>query len=505
MARALRIMMAVAAVVLLLLGVSGSGIDQVQVAPHNPAFVDFTQKMALGTWRHFTEEGYPLGHIPSPADRRHLKQQPVGATAGAVASKPAAAAVASSLPSSFDWRTSCVVTPVKDQGTCGDCWAFGNLGALEAKYMMAQPNPCTSAPLDLSENNMASCHWPWLWGRCQGGNTSVALAYLAGLVKYSTLEMFQKGALLESVDPYSDTNHNATLCTNTGRPDPFLRIEGARWVAQNDALMKAAIYNNGPMVTDIYWQDSKYNPNTYIYYYPGCTKSTNHEVVIVGWDDTMANPGGQGCWIVKNSWGTDWGDSGYFYVAYGSGNIGSSDNLYYVGTRPFSANENFYLEDLPGWIYSLGFRTNTAYGATVFSVLNSTETLTHVDFFTTANNAQYEIKVWSTVSKTTNITFSGQLGTTQTGTCQEAGYYSIPLTTTVPLTGGRNYGVQVKFYTPGYNYPLPCAAPIGGVVGQFAGQGNATSYGSASASGPFQRLVSGRTTYVPCIRVRTLH
>jgi C1A family cysteine protease len=502
--------MAIAAIILvplLLLGVNGFGMKEprIQVAPPNPAFVDFVKQVAQGTWRRpLTAEGYPLGHIPSPVDLRHLKE--LSLKKKPKPSPPPPPPPPPPLPSSFDWRNNGgnFVTSVKDQGPCGSCWAFGNLGALEAKYNIQNKIP---SDIDLSENNMTSCHWPWLWGRCAGGNTFLATSYLVGLVKETTSQMFPKGALLEGDDPYYAASHDDTLCTT--RPDPFLRIEGTRWVAQDEVKMKEAIQSSGPLVTAFYYQDSKYDPSTHVYYYPNCTQSTNHEVLIVGWDDTKPDGhGGYGCWIVKNSWGSEWGDQGYFYIAYGSGNVGD-DNMYYTSTRPCSSSENFYLEDLPGWIYSVGWGSSTAYGATVFAVPNLSETLTHVEFYTVANNATYEIKVWNNVSiitskKTTNITFSGLLAT-QTGSCQEAGYYSIPLRNQVTLTGGQNYGVEVKFYSPSYNYPLACAAPVGGVIDKFEGMGSSTSYGRGSSSGSYQRLVIGGKTYVPCVRARTTY
>jgi len=375
------------------------------------------------------------------------------------------------------------------------------MGAVEALYKIktaGHPNQ------DLSENNMASCHWPWLYGRCQGGNTMLAASYLVNLVRPAPLVYQLAGAVPEPSDKYSPTTHTSTLCTDMTRPAPLLRVHNFRWIAGDTASMKQAVYAYGPMVTAFYWTSAKYNTSTGIYYYPKCPYSSNHEVLIVGWNDNMAHPGGKGCWIVKNSWGATWGKAGYFYIPYGTGAVGS-DNLSYVSFTPYKANENLYMEDRPGMVSAMGWGATTASGAIVFQAPHLQETLQAVEFFTSSNNAQYEIKVWGTVTQSgNNVSFAGLLRS-QTGVCQEMGYYSIPLTAAIPLTGGKNYAITVKFTTPGYNYPLPIAYAYPGIIDKgWLGNGTALSYGQGNASVPFSRIVLGGPTPVAiCIRART--
>lgn len=453
----------------------------------------------------------PKGHLllfqPSPVDWRHLKRLPVDALAQQLLAKAGKAPKPpKGLPTLFDWRSSKGydgVSPVKDQGALGDCWSFAAIAALEALKKIKDGN---HANVDLSENNMTSCLWPWLLGRDDGGNTAVSSSYLVNLFKKSSLLFGAKGALLESQDPYDPFYHNNNLC-GVSRPDPTLRVEGCRWVAQNTTAMKTAIYNYGPLITAFYYSDPYYDPSTYVYYFPNNTSTSNHEVLIVGWDDNKAYPEGKGCWIVKNSWGDDWGNQGYFYIPYNTGSVGE-DNMFFTGLRNAAANENIYMEDQPGLIYPVGWYSTSAYGAIVFTVPHTTETLTHVEFFTTSNNAKYAIKVFRTVTESASgVSFSGQLAS-QSGTCLEAGYYSIPLSRPLSLTGGKKYGVEVKFSTPGFTYPLPTAAGYPGLIDSgFIGNGTALSYGKGYSSSRYKytRIVYGGDTMAVCIRARTTY
>jgi hypothetical protein len=389
------------------------------------------------------------------------------------------------------------------------------MGAVESRYKIST----TGHPIcDLSEDNMISldttasraCHWPWLWGRCSGGNTDLATSYLTGLILRSTTEKFQKGALLETADTYNASgSYINPKCSPTSRPYPSYRINGTRKIYGDTYLMKQAIYKYGPMVSAFYYAD-QYIYSGYVYYNPHWFFGTNHEILIVGWDDSKAWPdgSGQGAWIVKNSWGTGWGLSGYFYICYGSAGVGD-DSLSYSGVRPFVAKENFYAEDLGGWLTNVGWTVGgvhktTGYGANVFKATVTGEKLTAVEIFAPFFNMPYTIKIWKTVTHPTasTVAFSTQLGTTITGKAAEPGYYEIAIPTPPSLTAGHEYGVEVKFASTANNYywPIPCAVPISGVVAATAGLGNALTYSRALDTGSFTRVLP----YLPNVRVRTL-
>ncbi|GAH34513.1 unnamed protein product, partial [marine sediment metagenome] len=142
------------------------------------------------------------------------------------------------------------------------------------------------------------------------------------------------------------------------------------------------------------------------------------------------------------SWGTAFGDDGYFYLCYGSANMEGVASYRYKG---YDANEIVYYWDEAGLVACAGYDTS-AWMASVFTS-GQDGNLTHVDFWTTSNNATYELYVY-------DGSFGSQLAY-QTGSCAEFGYYSIPLTTPVSVTNGQQFTVAVKMTTPGFDYPIP--------------------------------------------------
>jgi C1A family cysteine protease len=487
--------------------------DEITAAPLNPDFESVLQEVGRGTYGvSRTADGYALGYLPPPIDLSYLK------AAGELRAQQTVSATA--LPATWDWRSSPgynAVTSVKNQGSCGSCWSFGNMGAVESRYKIQTAGHPT---IDLSENNMIDirdsttnrfCHWPWLWSRCNGGNTYLATSYLTGLVLQNATEKFQKGALLEAKDVYNASSSYAnTKCGATTRPDPDYRIDGTRWIYGDTVLMKQAIKKYGPMVSAFYWDSSAFYSSGSIYFLPHWSGGTNHEILIVGWDDAKAWPdgsGNQGAWIVKNSWGTTWGLSGYFYLCYGSAAIGS-DSMSYSGVRTANLKENFYAEDLGGWITNLGYSGSTsAYGSSVFKATVTGEKMAAVEFIAPFYGMPYSIKVWKAVTHPTSTTakYATQWGTTITGKAQEPGYYTVALPANV-MTAGKEYAVEVKFTSTvsSYYWPIPCACPISGVLADTHAKGNATGYIRKTETADAVRAILDSDYYLPNVRVRTL-
>ena len=385
-----------------------------QLAPLNPDFLDYLENPP--------EPSY--GYMPSPVNLSHLSEIPM----------PRMAAL-TQPPSAFDWRDEGKVTPVKDQNPCGTCWIFGTIAAIESRVWIVD-----GAEYDFSEQNVACCtdpSWVYLDGnRCNGGGWS----WLA------TDLLTKKGTRLESCDPYNTGTINTDSCDDACTT--IKRITGYRMVANSPSQIdevKNAIYNYGPVSMAYYHTDdpSRWSGNTY--YYPGCTEDADHLVTIVGWDDDVEHPegGGSGVWIIKNSWGTDWGDDGYFYLCYGSANMQEVASYRY---QDYYAGEIIYYWDEAGLVDMGGYGDNSAWMASVFTCEQNGD-LTHVDFWTTSNGAQYQLYIY-------DGSFGSELAS-QTGTCDELGYYSIPLDTPVSITADQQFTVAVKMTTPGNIYPLP--------------------------------------------------
>jgi hypothetical protein len=225
--------------------------------------------------------------------------------------------------------------------------------------------------------------------------------------------------------------------------------DNIKWALQNYGGVYAAMY--------IDTSQSYYNSQTAAYYYSG-SADPNHAVTIVGWDDSyLASnfpnaPPGPGAFIVKNSWGTSFGKSGFFYISYYDTQFARRSQPPAVFTAESTANyDNNYQYDPLGWVNSYGSGGSTAWGANVFTA-TSNQRLSAVSFYAGSVNTQYEIYVYT---DPTSGPTGGTRYTGPAGTIAMPGYHTIPLTTPVSLTAGHKFSVVIKITTPGNNYPIP--------------------------------------------------
>lgn len=203
------------------------------------------------------------------------------------------------LPGSFDWRTAGIVPAVRNQSSCGSCWSFGTVGIMESAIAKAG-GPMT----DLSEQFLISCNTGSM--SCSGGLT-------AHKWHYDTLGKNQTaiGAVLETDKPYTASNGSCTSAYN----HPY-KLSGWQFIVANEFTMptvdqiKNAIYTYGPVTAGVCadngwdaYSGGVYNPTS-----NGCSGSTNHQIILVGWDDVTQT------WILRNSWGPSWGDQGYMHI-----------------------------------------------------------------------------------------------------------------------------------------------------------------------------------------------
>ncbi|XP_050377825.1 vignain [Argentina anserina] len=199
------------------------------------------------------------------------------------------------VPASVDWRKNGAVTPVKDQGQCGSCWAFSTVVAVEGINQIKTKNL-----VSLSEQELVDCDNEQNQG-CNGGLMEVAFEIIK-----------QKGGLTTETNyPYRATDSN---CNSAKENSPVVSIDGHESVPANneDALLKAAA--NQPLSVAIdaggpdfqFYSEGVYNGQ--------CGTELDHGVAIVGYGTTLD---GTKYWIVKNSWGPEWGEKGYIRMARG--------------------------------------------------------------------------------------------------------------------------------------------------------------------------------------------
>jgi C1A family cysteine protease len=204
------------------------------------------------------------------------------------------------LPSKFDWRDYNGLTPVRDQGNCGSCWAFATVGPLEANIKIKDQQT-----VDLSEQYLVSCNSNG-WG-CNGG--------------FWPHSMLLKGMAVEKDFPYRAADVACRSVSTSYKIDKWGYVGYQNSIPSTSAI-KTAIYQYGP-VTVAVCADRYFDAYKSGVFNRSASGQTNHAVVLVGWDDS------QNCWIMRNSWGKSWGESGYMRIAYGTSKIGE-DAAYIV-------------------------------------------------------------------------------------------------------------------------------------------------------------------------------
>jgi C1A family cysteine protease len=214
------------------------------------------------------------------------------------------APMVAALPSSFDWRSQGKVPAVRDQGSCGSCWAFGTAGVMETALRVQK-----NISVDISEQYLISCNNNG-WG-CGGGWWAHDL-HTNTSGKYNN----PPGAVLEGDFPYSNSNGTCSKVYNHPYRLAEWRYVSGINVPSVDAI-KAAIYNYGPVavsVCSIGW--GNYTGGVYSTNNTSCSGGVDHAVILVGWNDADQT------WILRNSWGSRWGESGYMRIRWGTSNVG---------------------------------------------------------------------------------------------------------------------------------------------------------------------------------------
>ena len=244
-----------------------------------------------------------------------LAASPVAETAETPPSEP----LTGSPPPGFDWRNFNginYVTGVRNQGNCGSCWAFATTAALESNLIIS-----SGANTDLSEQILVSCGNA---GSCSGGYPTTASSFIR-----------DTGLAAESYYPYTTTNGNCAYAL-AGWQNATSRITSWHYVGNTTSptldQIKSELVTYGPLVTtfDVYSDFYYYGGG--VYQQTSGTYQGGHAVLIVGYDDV-----GQ-YFIVKNSWGGGWGESGYFRIGYSEldsiVNFGDWSLAYYTDTTP---------------------------------------------------------------------------------------------------------------------------------------------------------------------------
>jgi C1A family cysteine protease len=209
-----------------------------------------------------------------------------------------------SLPASFDWRNNNGnwVTPVRSQGSCGSCWDFSAIAQIEAWWNITNNLP--GSKINLSEQYILSCANV---GGCDGSNV------------YRVLQFAQSHPIPhEQYLTYKADDEYPCDSLKTGWETDAVTIPGWGFITLEDAsvnnIKNALLHHPVSVSYDVYTDFMSYGSG--IYEHVSGDYEAGHAVLIVGWNDDDE------CWIVKNSWGTNWGENGYFRIKWGQCNMG---------------------------------------------------------------------------------------------------------------------------------------------------------------------------------------
>lgn len=443
-----------------------------EIGPLNPAFLNYLNLKQTGMIYHQTETGKTLGKTPSTIPV--IFSTKTFTTFKQTQSAP---------PASYDLRNFNKITPVKNQGACGDCWAYAAMASLESYFM---PNES----LDLSEEHL-NVYNGFDFGSCNGGNDQMSAAYFtrwSGPVTETSSDVIKHVQNIIFLPPRNSPTDNTNI--------------------------KNAIMSYGAVGASFHYSNGYYNSLTSSYYAPVSTDtySSNHEVAIIGWDDNYAksnfstSPSGQppdnGAFICKNSWGTDWGSNGYFYVSYYDG-VFARD--YYVTAYTGEGIKNYskiYDESPLGWVVDLGYNDTTAWYSTIFTATDN-HLIQAVGFYTNDYSANYDIYVYKDVIG--NQPTNGVLAYSANGSFDLPGFHTISIGN-IFVEKEKKFSVVIKAQNTTNKYPIPAEAKWSGYSGSASASGNSytspdgiswTALGSGSGIIPTDTTIKVYTANKP--------
>lgn len=406
------------------------------------------------------------------------------------------------LPATYDLRNYNLTTSIKDQGVSGCCWAFSAIKAMESNGIKA--GLLTPENADLSEN-----HLTWfsygpsedtsdpLYGdgiSTTGISLSDLLDYLSGNGASSATFPYDNGGSaplatftlakwsgpeLESAAPF-DASTQANLNSmaadmaqkNNLRYSSYFHMQNAisfdenligekNYFADTNIIseMKQAVIDHGAMSVAMYFARKNVgtSPNGTSYYqadYSGekAIRASNHCVTIIGWDDNYSKsnfnttPPGDGAWLIANSYGTEFGDEGYFWLSYYDQSI---SDCYTFQLEPANNYDHILQYDGFGWGSATYSKSYNIKAANIFTAdAAAPQQLRAVSFYTLTDDQQYKIEVYRGVSSApTNGTPVSEC--TTTGTMEHNGYHTVPLAVPVNIGAGEKFSVVITYIQSG--------------------------------------------------------
>ncbi len=328
----------------------------------------------------------------------------------------------------FDLRDFGAVTPVEDQGNNGACWAFGTTGAFESAFLKA-----TGITLDISNNNIQNSGIRYsMYGKPSLTETGYMFSGLSYILSWL-------GVVNTNDDKYDELGKISPIMftDNSYHITDAVILNPVDINSMKDALIKygaLTVFVNGADPNNAY-----YNSNTKASYCNNGSLS-NHMVTLVGWDDNFSrnnfkmDPGHDGAWICKNSWGTEWGDKGYFYLSYYDEPLRINNAVGYVinNTEVYDRLYQYDVAAFEGDYYSSKQDNDVIYKNIYTSVEG--EMIGAVGTYFKDANQNYKITIF----------VNGKQVYTQSGTSKFSGFETVKLNKKVAVGKNANFTVQIE-------------------------------------------------------------
>ena len=373
-----------------------------------------------------------------------------------------------SLPSSYSSVKQNLVTPVKDQGYYGTCWAFATVSVAE-----------TSIIKEFEEYNINNCDFSEAhisYFSVSDATDSLNLTVgdkarlnrtnfldLGGNLYFATFTLSKWFGLAdESVAPYKKATANTKYPNTLAYSDNKMILENSLWVSMEDRdSIKSLIMKYGSCAVSYYHDERNLSTNTGAYYQSVSKKIPNHSVTIVGWNDNYsknnfgtlwnlyAKPNSNGAWLIKNSYGTSFGKGGYMWLSYEDSSLLYDDAAFLDFTKPSTFDKNYQYD---GTTCSFGgyYSKDLIMGANRFKALSSDDLLTGISFYTAEPDVACYYQIYKNVTGTSNPT-NGQAVYSSPVKCYQkyAGYHTVYLPAPVELKKGEYFSVVITYINKG--------------------------------------------------------
>lgn len=393
------------------------------------------------------------GYIPNDYNAKSIEE-------GADSNPVLSINYATVLPDKYSSVENGYVTSVKNQRQWGTCWAFAACAVMES-YALTHRMADSADDIDFSEYALAYLSYSDDMYMEDTGDYTVTTDYYVGFNQGGNNQYAFK-TLSKWAGIYNDDKVTYNYSANKGVIPEYVPDEnemdyvltGQYYLNMSDTeQIKTAIINNGA-VAACYYSTTTYAKNNHLYLYNYELESTNHAIAIVGWDDNKdkelfsmtdrhgrkRTPNNDGAWLIKNSWGTGYGQGGYCWISYEDVGLNSQDAVIYE-IAPKDMFSNVYQYDGATIYYSSRYGVEFA---AVYEIEGETEqTLEAVSFAIYSVNTGFTVNVYKNEGE--NTLDNGELIATQGGVVTHEGYYTVMLSEKVVLQPGDTITVVIVF------------------------------------------------------------